>query len=70
MREEGLEHDYVTVNTTIYRVIPLQLDMQKFIHETMTAVSVFRVNREKKKIQPTGNKLSSIKTIIRVLKDL
>ena len=49
MREEGLEHDYVTVNTTIYRVIPLQLDMQKFIHETMTAVSVFRVNREKKK---------------------
>ena len=55
MREEGLEHDYVTVNTTIYRVIPLQLDKQRFIRETITAVSVFRVNREKKFSRPLIN---------------
>jgi len=45
MAEEGLEQDRITVNTTIYCVISLQLETQKFIHEPMTTIC--RISREK-----------------------
>ena len=40
MLEEGLlEHDHVTLNTTIYCVTKqLQIDNQKFVHEPKTIV--------------------------------
>ena len=46
MSEEGLERDHITVNTTIYCVIPLQLYIQTFIYVQMT--TIYRVNRAKK----------------------
>ena len=61
MSEEGLEREHITVNTTIYCVIPLQLYPQKFIYKPMT--TIYRVSRGKK-IQPTDNEESSLKTII------
>ena len=37
MSEEGLlEHDHITLNTTIYCVTRQQVDKRNFIHETMT----------------------------------
>ena len=37
MLDEGkLEHDYITLNTTIYFVQKQQIDNRKFIHELMT----------------------------------
>ena len=61
MSEGGLEREHITVNTTIYCVIPLQLYPQKFIYKPMT--TIYRVSRGKK-IQPTDNEASSLKTII------
>ena len=37
MSEEGLlEHDHITLNTTIYCVTRQQVDKRNFIHKTMT----------------------------------
>ena len=47
MSEKGLERDHITVNTTIYCEIPLQLDNQKFIYKPIT--TIYRVSREKEK---------------------
>ena len=66
MSEEGLERDQIRVNTTKYCVIPLQLYLQKFIYKPITTIC--RVSREKK-IRPTVNEMSTLKTIILVLKD-
>ena len=66
MSEEDLERDHITVNTTMYCVIPLQLYLQKFIYKPMT--TIYHVSREKKN-QLTVNEISSLKTIILVLKD-
>ena len=46
MSEEGLEREHITVNTTIYCVLPLQLYPQKFIYKPMT--TIYRVSRGKK----------------------
>ena len=46
MSEKDLERDYITVNTTIYCEIPLQLDNQKFIYKPIT--TIYRVSHEKK----------------------
>ena len=44
-----LECDHITVNTTIYCEIQLQLDInQKFIYEPMT-LTIYGISREKKK---------------------
>ena len=67
MSEKGLGHDHITVNTTIYCEIPLQLENQKFIFMPIT--TIYRVSREKKNIQLNFNKISSMKTMILVLKD-
>ena len=67
MSEKDLERDYITVNITIYCEIPLQLDNQKFIYKPIT--TIYRVSHEKKRIQPSFSKMSSIKTMILVLKD-
>ena len=66
MSEEGLERNHITLNTTIYCAIPLQLYIQTFVYVRMT--TIYRVSRAKK-IKPTVNKTWSIKTIILVLKD-
>ena len=47
MSEKDLERDHITVNTTIYCEIPLQLDNQKFIYKPIT--TIYRVSHEKKK---------------------
>ena len=44
MSEEGLEHDHVAVNTTIYCVIPQPVDNRKFFHQRMTTIN--RLSRE------------------------
>ena len=69
MSEKDLERDHITVNTTIYCEILLQLDNQKFIYKPIT--TIYRVSREKKKkrIQPSFDKMSSMKTMILVLKE-
>ena len=67
MSEKDLERDHITVNTTIYCEITLQLDNQKFIYKPIT--TIYRVSHGKKRIQPSFSKMSSIKTMIRVLKD-
>lgn len=70
MSEKGLEHDHITVNTTIYCEIPLQLDNQKFIF--MPKTTIYCLSREKKNIQLNFNyinKISSMKTMILLLKD-
>ena len=67
MSEKGLERDHITVTTTIYCEIPLQLDSQKFIFKPIT--TIYRVSRERKNIQLTFNKILSMKTMILVLKD-
>ena len=67
MSEEDLERDHhISVNTTIYCVIPLQLYLQKFIYKPKA--TIHHVSHEKK-IQPTVNEISSLKIIILVLKD-
>ena len=39
MLEEGLlEHDHITLNTTVYCVTKQQIDNRKFIHEPKTIV--------------------------------
>ena len=39
MLEEGLlEHDHITLNTTIYCVTKQQIDNRKFVHEPTTIV--------------------------------
>ena len=68
MSEKGLEREHITVNTTIYCEILLQLDNQKFIDKPIT--TIYRVSREKKKrIQPSFDKMLSMKTMILVLKE-
>ena len=47
MSEKGLEREHITVNTTIYCEILLQLDNQEFIDKPIT--TIYRVSREKKK---------------------
>ena len=47
MSKKGLERDHITVNTTIYCEILLQLDNQKFIYKPIT--TIYPVSREKKK---------------------
>ena len=47
MSEKGLEREHITVNTTIYCEILLQLDNQKFIYKPIT--TIYLVSREKKK---------------------
>ena len=47
MSEKDLERDHITVNTTIYCEIPLQLDNQKFIYKPIT--TIYRISREKEK---------------------
>ena len=47
MSEKDLEREHITVNTTIYCEILLQLDNQKFIYKPIT--TIYRVSREKKK---------------------
>ena len=47
MSEKDLERDHITVNTTIYCEIPLQLDNQKFIYKPIT--TIYRVSHEKNK---------------------
>ena len=46
MSEEGLEHDHITANTTIYCVIPLQLDNQTIYEPMTTDYRVSRVNKK------------------------
>ena len=65
MLQEGLQHDHIAVNTTIYCVIQPRVDNQRFIYEPMTTIC--GVSREKK-IQPTVNNRSSVKRVIFVLK--
>ena len=67
MSEKGLEREHITVNTTIYCEILLQLDNQKFIDKPIT--TIYRVSREKKRIQPSFDKMLSMKTMILVLKE-
>ena len=47
MSEKDLERDRITVNTTIYCEIPLQLDNKKFIYKPIT--TIYRISREKEK---------------------
>ena len=65
MLQEGLQHDPIAVNTTIYCVIQPRVDNQKFIYEPMTTIC--GLSREKN-IQPTVNNRSSVKRVILVLK--
>ena len=67
MSEKDLERDRITVNATIYCEIPLQLDNKKFIYKPIT--TIYRVSHEKKMIQPSFSKMSSMKTMILVLKE-
>ena len=46
MSEEGLEHDHITANTTIYCVIPLQLDNQTIYDPMTTDYRVSCVNKK------------------------
>ena len=46
MSEEGLERNHITLNTTIYCAIPLQLYIQTFVYVRMTTIC--RVSRAKK----------------------